>query len=128
MNIYCDLCVNKDRDGMCGTCTRDLLRMTTDGAEYGLPSNYSCIYKPVAHSLDADALKATINKLFGTGLTVLRYHHISLYTVLHQLTSTIHSERALQYLHIRKLCTESKMLYSTIRLQLYSGMMALRLL
>lgn len=73
MNIYCDLCINKDRDGMCRTCTRDFLRMTTDGAEYGLPSNYSCIYKPVAHSLDADALKATINKLFGTGLTVSPY-------------------------------------------------------
>ena len=73
MNIYCDLCVNKDREEMCRTCTGDFLRVTRDGAEYSLPSNYSCVYKSVAHSLDADALKATINKLFGTGLTVSPY-------------------------------------------------------
>ena len=73
MNIYCDLCANKDRKEMCRTCTRDFLRMTTDGAEYSLPSNYSVIIKPAAPSFDADALKATINRYFGTGRTVSPY-------------------------------------------------------
>lgn len=73
MNIYCDLCANKDRREMCGTCTRDFLHMTTDGAVYSLPSNYSVIFKPAAPSLDADALKATMNRYFGTGLTVSPY-------------------------------------------------------
>ena len=36
--------------------------MTTDGAEY---------VTPAVPPLDTDALKATINKLYGTGLTVL---------------------------------------------------------
>lgn len=83
MNIYCDLCANKDRKEMCRTCTRDFLRMTTDGAEYSLPSNYSVIIKPapkelrqkVAEYCDNDVLatKAAFNKLFGTGLTVSPY-------------------------------------------------------
>ena len=73
MNIYCDLCVNKDREEMCGTCTRNFIRMTTDGVVYSLPSNYSCVLKPIVPSLDADALKATINKRFGTGLAVSPY-------------------------------------------------------
>lgn len=34
MNIYCDLCVNKYREEMCRTCTRNFIRMTTDGAIY----------------------------------------------------------------------------------------------
>lgn len=74
MDIYCDLCMNKNHEGKCRTCTRDLFRMTTDGAEYGAPSNYSDVFlKPVVHSLDSDALKATINKVFGTGLTASPY-------------------------------------------------------
>lgn len=83
MNIYCDLCANKDRKEMCRTCTRDFLRMTTDGAEYSLPSNYSVIIKPapkelrqkVAEYCDNDvlAMEAAFNKLFGTGLTVSPY-------------------------------------------------------
>lgn len=75
MNIYCYLCVNKDREEMCRTCTRAFLRMTTDGAEYSMPSNYSGVFKPAVPSLDADALKAkaTINKLFEAGLTVSPY-------------------------------------------------------
>ena len=83
MNIYCDLCANKDRKEMCRTCTRDFLRMTTDGAEYSLPSNYSGVYKPVpkescqkvAEYCDNDVLatEAAFNKLFGTGFTVSPY-------------------------------------------------------
>lgn len=73
MNVYCKMCMNKDREEMCRTCTRDLSRMTTDGPEYDLPSNYSFIFKPAAPSLDADALKATMNRYFGTGLTVSPY-------------------------------------------------------
>lgn len=76
MNTYCDLCANKDRMEMCRTCVSGILRMTTDGAEYSLPSNYSCVYKPAAPSLDVDALKATINKLFGTGLAVSPYQSV----------------------------------------------------
>ena len=73
MNSYCDLCANKDRMEMCRTCVSGILRMTTDGAEYSLPSNYSVIIKPAAPSFDADALKATINRYFGTGLTASPY-------------------------------------------------------
>ena len=73
MNIYCDLCVNKDREEMCGTCTRNFIRKTTDGAIYSLPSNYSRVYNPIVPSLDADASKAMINKRFGTGLAVSPY-------------------------------------------------------
>lgn len=61
MNTYCDLCVNKrieSMHGMCATCTIDFLRMTTDGAEYSVPSNYRGVF-------DADTWKATINKVFG---------------------------------------------------------------
>lgn len=48
--------------------------MTTDGAEYySLPSNYAVTFKPAAPSLDVDALKATMNRYFGTGLTVSPY-------------------------------------------------------
>lgn len=73
MNTYCDLCANKDRKETCRTCVSSILRTTTDGVEYSLPSNYSDIFKPAAPSLDADALKATINKRFGTGLAVSPY-------------------------------------------------------
>lgn len=73
MNVYCDLCLSKDREEMCETCTSDFLRRTTDGVEYSLPSNYSGVFKPIVPSLDADALKATINKRFGTGLAVSPY-------------------------------------------------------
>lgn len=73
MNIYCDLCANKDRKETCRTCTSDILHMTTDGAVYSSPSNYSAIFKPAAPSLDADALKATINRYFGTRLTASPY-------------------------------------------------------
>lgn len=75
MNTYCDLCANKDREETCRTCISSILRMTTDGAEYSLPSNYSAIIKPAAPSLEADAskAKATINERFGTGLTVSPY-------------------------------------------------------
>ena len=38
-----------------------------------MPSNYSRVFKPIVPSLDADALKATINKRFGTGLAVSPY-------------------------------------------------------
>lgn len=71
MNTYCDLCANKDRKETCRTCVSGILRTTTDGVEYSLPSNYSRVFKPIVPSLDADDLKATINKLYGTGLTVL---------------------------------------------------------
>lgn len=71
MNIYCDLCANKDREETCRTCVSDILHMTTDGAECSLPSNYSAIIKPAASSFDA--LKATMNRYFGTGLTVSPY-------------------------------------------------------
>jgi hypothetical protein len=57
--------------------------MTTDGAEYSLPSKFSVIIKPapkelrqkVAEYCDNDVLatKAAFNKLFGTGLTVSPY-------------------------------------------------------
>lgn len=73
MNIYCDLCANKDRKETCRTCVSGILRMTTGGAEYSLPSKYSAILKPTAPSLDVDALKATMNRYFGTGLTVSPY-------------------------------------------------------
>ena len=73
MNIYCDLCANKDRKETCRTCTSDILHMTTDGAVYSLPSNYSAIFKPAAPSFDADALKVTMNRYLGTGLTVSPY-------------------------------------------------------
>lgn len=74
MNVYCDLCLSKDREEMCETCTSDFLRRTTDGVEYSLPSNYSGVFfNPFMHSFDGDALKTTINKLFGTGLTVSPY-------------------------------------------------------
>ena len=73
MNIYCDLCVNKDREEMCRTCTRDFLRMTTDGAEYSLPSNYSCDIKNKVPSYTADELKNMINAFFGAGLTASPY-------------------------------------------------------
>lgn len=62
MNIYCNLCANKDRKETCRTCVSDIINMTTDGAEY---------VTPAVSPLDTDALKATINKLYGTGLTVL---------------------------------------------------------
>ena len=73
MNIYCDLCANKDRKETCRTCVSGILNMTTDGAEYSLPSKYSAIIKPAAPSFDADALKDTMNRYFGTGLTVSPY-------------------------------------------------------
>ena len=73
MNTYCDLCANKDRKETCRTCVSSILRTTTDGVEYSLPSNYSDIFKPAAPSLDADALKATMNSYFGTGLAVSPY-------------------------------------------------------
>ena len=83
MNIYCDLCANKDRMEMCRTCVSGILRMTTDGAEYSLPSNFSVIIKPapkelrqkVAEYCDNDVLatEAAFNKLFGTGLTASPY-------------------------------------------------------
>lgn len=73
MNTYCSLCANKDREETCRTCISSILRMTTDGAEYSLPSNYSAIIKPAVPPLDTDALKATINERFGTGLAVSPY-------------------------------------------------------
>lgn len=73
MNIYCDLCANKDRKETCRSCVSGILRMTTGGAEYSLPSNFSAIIKPAAPSFDADTLKATLNRYFGTGLTVSPY-------------------------------------------------------
>lgn len=60
MNIYCDLCANKDRKETCRSCVSGILRMTTGGAEYSLPSNFSAIIKPAAPSFDADALKAIV--------------------------------------------------------------------
>lgn len=71
MNVYCDLCLSKDREGMCETCTSGILRTTTDGAEYSVPSNYSGIIKPAASSFDA--LKDTMKRYLGTGLTVSPY-------------------------------------------------------
>ena len=56
MNIYCDLCANKDRKETCRTCISGILRMTTDGAEYSLPSNYSGVFKPFMHSFDDGTL------------------------------------------------------------------------
>lgn len=73
MNIYCDLCLNKDREEMCRTCTRDFLRMTTDGAEYSVPSNYSYIFKPEVSAYAADDIKRTLNAFFGAGLVTSPY-------------------------------------------------------
>lgn len=83
MNIYCDLCANKDRKETCRSCVSGILRMTTGGAEYSLPSNFSAIIKPapkelrqkVAEYYDNDVLatEAAFNKLFGTGLTASPY-------------------------------------------------------
>ena len=64
MNIYCNLCANKDRKETCRTCVSGILNMTTDGAEY---------VTPAVPPLDTDALKATINERFGTGLAVSPY-------------------------------------------------------
>lgn len=64
MNIYCNLCANKDRKETCRTCVSGILNMTTDGAEY---------VTPAVPPLDTDALKATINKLYVAGLTVSPY-------------------------------------------------------
>lgn len=64
MNIYCNLCANKDRKETCRTCVSGILNMTTDGAEY---------VTPAVPPLDTDALKATLNRYFGTGLTVSPY-------------------------------------------------------
>lgn len=79
MNIYCDLCANKDREETCRTCV-EKISMTTDGDVYGLPSNYSCVYKPAPKELcqkvaeycsnDVLATEAAFNKLFGHGLLV----------------------------------------------------------
>lgn len=71
MNIYCNLCANKDRKETCRTCVSDILNMTTDGAEYSLPSNYSAIIKPAVPSFDA--LKDAMKRYLGTGLTVSPY-------------------------------------------------------
>lgn len=73
MNNYRDLCANKDRKETCRTCVSGILGMTTDGVEYSLPSNYSDSLKPAAPSFNADALKATTNRYFRTGLTVSPY-------------------------------------------------------
>lgn len=64
MNIYCNLCANKDRKEMCRTCVSGILNMPTDGAEY---------VTPAVPPLDTDALKATTNERFGTGLAVSPY-------------------------------------------------------
>ena len=83
MNVYCYSCANKDCKKTCRTCVIGIIHMTTDGAEYSLPSNYSCVYKPVPKELlqkvaeycdnDVLATKVALNKLFGTGLTVSPY-------------------------------------------------------
>lgn len=83
MDNYCDLCANKDRKETCRTCVSGILNMTTDGAEYSLPSNFSVIIKPAPKELrqkvaeycynDVLATEAAFNKLFGTGLTVSPY-------------------------------------------------------
>lgn len=76
MNVYCYSCANKDCKETCRTCVIGIIHMTTDGAEYSLPSNYSCVYKPVQKELrqkvaeycdnDVLATKVAFNKLFGT--------------------------------------------------------------
>ena len=74
MNTYCDLCANKDRKETCRTCVSSILRTTTDGVEYSLPSNYSDIFKPAAPSLYADALKAMSkikNVIFNDPATIV---------------------------------------------------------
>lgn len=76
MNVYCKMCMNKDREEMCRTCVSDVY-MTTDGIKYGLLSNYSCIFKQeippqeVAEYCDNDvrATKAAFNAFFGAGRT-----------------------------------------------------------
>lgn len=83
MNTYCDLCANKDRTETCRTCVSSISNMTTDGAEYSLPSNYSCVFKPAPKELcqkvaeycgnDVLATEAAFNKLFGTGFTASPY-------------------------------------------------------
>lgn len=73
MNIYCDLCANKDRKETCRTCVSGILNMTTDGAEYR-PAPKELRQK-VAEYCDNDVLatEAAFNKLFGTGLTASPY-------------------------------------------------------
>lgn len=44
MNIYCNLCANKDRKETCRTCVSGILNMTTDGAEYVTPGSASFRY------------------------------------------------------------------------------------
>ena len=73
MNNYCDLCANKDREETCRACVSGIHRMTTDGAEYSLPSKYPAIIKPAAPSFDADALKATMKRYLRTDFTVSPY-------------------------------------------------------
>lgn len=67
MNTYCDLCVNKDRKETCRTCVSGILHMTTDGAEYSLPSNYAVTFKPEWALSNADASEAAINAFIGAG-------------------------------------------------------------
>lgn len=63
MNIYCDLCANKDRKEMCRTCTRDFLRMTTDGAEYSLPLNYSGVFESYVAGLTVSPYQKAMSRI-----------------------------------------------------------------
>lgn len=73
MNFYCKTCMNNEHMGMCRTCVSSILRETTDGIEFSMPSNYSCVIKNKVPSYTADELKNMINAFFGAGLTASPY-------------------------------------------------------
>lgn len=63
MNTYCDLCANKDRMEMCRTCVSGILRMTTDGAEYSLPSNYSGVFESYVAGLTVSPYQKAMSRI-----------------------------------------------------------------
>lgn len=73
MNIYCETCMRRNSDYLCRTCESEILRMTTDGAEYSVPSNYRCVFKPKMPAYTSDDVKRILNAFFGAGLTTSPY-------------------------------------------------------
>ena len=73
MNFYCKTCMNNEHMDICRTCVSSILRATTDGDEFSMPSNYSCVIKNKVPFYTADELKKMLNAFFGAGLTVSPY-------------------------------------------------------
>lgn len=73
MNIYCKTCMNNEHMDICRTCVSSILRATTDGVEFSMPSNYSCVIKNKVPFYTADELKKMLNAFFGAGLTASPY-------------------------------------------------------